>query len=174
MASDVGAVVEESPRQIKEKMIYFQASIYRAGNQRCVAVPRTIALQCGNEGYIPVIAEIGNHRFESTLLPAKEGDFRLVVPVKVLRSLDIDEGARLRIGLLPDPSRQLPELPPDFVQALEGLPAGVQVFQSQSVAMQRRVLRYVDSAKTQATRSKHIEEAIDEIAMLTKLKKKSV
>lgn len=36
MASDVGAVVEESPRQIKEKMkmIYFQASIYRVGNQR--------------------------------------------------------------------------------------------------------------------------------------------
>jgi hypothetical protein len=74
MASDVGAVVEESPRQIKEKMIYFQASIYHVGNQRCVAVPRTIALQCGNERYIPVIAEIGNHRFESTLLPAKEGD----------------------------------------------------------------------------------------------------
>jgi uncharacterized protein YdeI (YjbR/CyaY-like superfamily) len=40
--------------------------------------------------------------------------------------------------------------------------------------MQRQVLRYVDSAKTQATRSKHIEEAMDEIAALTKPKKKPV
>ena len=51
-----------------------------------MTVPRTVALQCGDGGYVPVIAEIGNHRFESTLLPAKEGDFCLVVPVVALRS----------------------------------------------------------------------------------------
>ena len=87
--------------------------------------------------------------------------------------MDIDEGASIQVGLLPDPNRQSPALMPDFAQALKGLAAGVQVFQSQSVAMQRQVLRYVDSAKTQATRSKHIEEAMDEIATLTKPKKKS-
>jgi hypothetical protein len=151
----------------KMKMIRFQTFIYRVGNQRCVAVPRTVALQCGDGRYVPVIAEIGNHRFESTLLPAKGGDFRLVVPVKVFRSMDIDEGASIQVGLLRDPNRQAPELPPDFVPALEGLPSGVQVFQSQSIAMQRQVLRYVDCTKTQATRSKHIEAAIDEIAHKT-------
>ena len=52
MASDVGAVVEESPRQIKEKMkmICFQASIYHVGNQRCGQFPELSRYNVGTKG----------------------------------------------------------------------------------------------------------------------------
>jgi hypothetical protein len=143
--------------------VEFLTSIFRVDNQHFVLVPALIAQKCGSGRYIPVIVEIGKVKFVSTLLPAQNGNYRLILPRVVIRSQNIQENAELPIGLRPDLKRQVIEIPSDLMQELVKLPNGLETFQSQSPAMQRQLSQYISNAKSEATRSIRIRATIDDV-----------
>ena len=145
-------------------MIQFTASLYRVGAQRCVTVPEAVGRACGAGRTVPVVVEIGPQRYESTLLPAKGGRFRLVVPVAVLGALGRPDTVLITIGLSPDPHRgaALPP-PPDLLAALQALHSGPEAFQSQSPAMQRQEIDYIESARSATTRARRIQRTLEAI-----------
>jgi hypothetical protein len=153
-------------------MIKFTASLYRVGAQRCVTVPETVGRACGAGRTVPVVVEIGPQRYESTLLPAKDGRFRLVVPEDVLGALDNGGPTTLTIFLTPDPQRAAPLPPPDLLAALQALRAGQEAFQSQDVTVQRQEIDYIDSARSATARAQRIQRTLEAIGALAEVKEK--
>ena len=147
-------------------MIEFTASLYRVGAQRCVTVPEAVGRACGAGRTVPVVVEIGQQRYESTLLPAKDGRFRLEVPASVVGALDHGSPTTLTIGLAPDPQRIAPLPPPDLLAALQALQAGPEAFQSQSAAVQRQEIDYIESARSATARAQRIQRMLEAIGAL--------
>ncbi len=144
-------------------MIQFTASLYRVGAQRCVTVPEAVGRACGAGRTVPVVVEIGQQRYESTLLPAKDGRFRLEVPTSVLGALGNGGPTTVTIDLSPDPLRATPLPPPDFLAALQAADSGSEAFQSQTPAMQRQVIDYIESARSATTRAQRIQRTLEAI-----------
>ncbi len=145
-------------------MTRIRVTIHRVGVQRCALIDAETGRAMGEGRYPPVIVSLGKERIRTTLIPVKGGDFRLVLPVKALRTIGADTGSNISFDLEPDPARTAPELPDDLRQALEAGPAeGLLTLEAQTVSMQRQVLAYVDAARTPETRAKRIARVVDEI-----------
>ena len=133
-------------------------TIYRKTIQRCVDVPKDAlprSLQC--ETRPPVIVTIDGRMFESTLLPRDSAHFQLVVPMAILRELRRDTGDSIAFLVKHDPTRQAPEVPDELFAVLRGNPRARQVFAGLSISLQRQIVRFIDSARSESTRLNRAE-----------------
>jgi hypothetical protein len=144
-------------------MIQFTASLYRVGAQRCVTVPESVGRACGAGRTVPVVVEIGQQRYESTLLPAKDGRFRLVVPASVLGAMGNGGPTTVTIDLSPDLQRAALLPPPDFLAALQAADSGPEAFQAQDSAMQRQEIDYIEGARSATIRAQRIQRTLEAI-----------
>lgn len=141
----------------------FAARIQKIWIMRSVDVPRDIskALQAvAGKGtkHIPVHATIEGVPLQSTLVPRGGGCYRLHVHSSIWRKLRIDAGAVVEVTLALDTEPREPRLPPDLAAGLALEPRALAAFNSETPAMRRQLVRYMDAAKQGRTREKRIRQ----------------
>jgi hypothetical protein len=159
-----------------QKTYRFQATIYRIWVMGHVDVPDAIArkLQNGlraalpkslrneaNAKYIPVVALVNGKRARTTLTPAGGGRFRMQINTALRKAARADVGDLVGVQLhLDRESRELP-IPPDLRAGLKPHPTVWKAFEALAPGHRRHVIRWFDSAKSPAARSRRLARAID-------------
>ena len=143
--------------------IQFTAKLGLVGINRCVSVPANVVKTFNPEGKTPVVIQIAENSWRTTLLPAGEGRFRIFIPQRLLKPVNADVGETVSIGIWQDPEGWEMPLPDDLVQALNQIPDGVQRFENLSPALRREFIRWLDNARTAETREKRLISGLDQL-----------
>ena len=143
----------------------FAAKIEKIWIMRVIDIPRqigkSIAKQAGdNPKHIPVHGWIDGLPFQNTLVPRGAGNYRMHIHSRIWRKLKIDAGAAVEVTMHLDTEPREAVLPPDMAAALAATPRVLATFNSQTSALRRHIINYVEVAKHTRTRDKRINLVI--------------
>lgn len=153
----------------------FLATIYRIWMLRYVDVPDTVVASLyptepGNRKskagirpnkYIPVIARVNGQAARTTLVPAGAGHYRMQFNAVLRKAARADVGEVVRIELSLDRDSRERAAPADLRAALNRHPKAKRAFEEMPPGLRRQLLKWMDSAKGEATRMRRIEILID-------------
>jgi Domain of unknown function (DUF1905)/Bacteriocin-protection, YdeI or OmpD-Associated len=164
-------------------MINFSAPIEKFGSKgektgwTYVLIPQAIAeqLKPGMRQSFRVKGKLDEVAVEHlALIPMGEGDFIIPLKTDLRRKLRKQKGATLQISIEAD-DRPLP-MSEDFLACLEDEPHALEQFKKLPGSHQRYYSKWIEEAKTEATKAKRIAQAIKglsarlDFGAMTKLK----
>jgi hypothetical protein len=140
----------------------FAAQIRKIWIMRVIDIPRDIGkaiakLGGGNKKHIPVHGWIEGLPFQNTLVPRGAGNYRMHVHSRIWRKLRIDTGAAVEVTLHLDTEPREVVIPTDLAAALADTPRALSTFNSQTVALRRQIITYLEAAKQLRTRDKRVQ-----------------
>jgi hypothetical protein len=139
----------------------FAAKIYKLWLIRFVDVPKEISQALGkSKERIPVCGTAEGLPLRTTLVPSGNGRHRLAIHGDIYRKLRIDAGAVVEISLELDEESREPVLPPSLVAALKFSKVAAAEFRAMTTALRRQIVRYITSAKSEATVERRIAKFI--------------
>ncbi|HTB07505.1 MAG TPA: YdeI/OmpD-associated family protein [Bacteroidia bacterium] len=97
-----------------------------------------------------------------SLLPMGEGDFIMPINATIRKGIKKTKGATLNVQLEEDTSEFA--FNADFITCLEDEPEAMKFFKSQPGSHQKYFSKWIDSAKTDATKAKRIAMAVNALA----------
>lgn len=152
-------------------MIRFIATINKFGAKgektgwTYVEVPPDIAqtLKPGNKQEFKVKGKLDKYPIKRTsLIPMGGGRFIMALNADMRRAIGKKEGAMLELQLTEDKSDFV--FNPDFIECLKDEPAAYSHFQSLTGSHQRYFSKWIDTAKTDATKTKRIAMSVNALA----------
>ncbi len=130
-----------------------------------IIVPAEIANQLNpgvKKGY-RVKGQLDNYVFEGvSLLPVGEGNFMLALNATIRKGIGKGQGAILKVSLAIDTKEY--ELDTDLTDCLADEPLAAAAFYKMPRSHQNYYSKWVQSAKTEATKAKRIAMAVDALA----------
>lgn len=153
-------------------MIHFTTTIERFAKQgektgwTYITVPIEIAEELfpGNRKAFRVKGKLDDYCFEGiSLLPMGEGNFIMALNGTIRRALKKEKGAILRVELELD--NQDKPLSTDFIECLKDEPKALHFFETLPKGHQRYFSNWIQTAKTDATKTKRIVQAINALTM---------
>lgn len=152
-------------------MVEFTATIKRFESQgektgwTYIDVPADIAHQLvpGNRKGFRVKGLLDRYRFEGiSLIPMGGGNFIMTLNATVRNGIRKKMGAMLQVKMNVDTKPVLP--PPDLIECFEDEPDAAAHFNKLSKSHQNYFTNWINSAKTEATRTKRIAHTINALA----------
>lgn len=149
-------------------MIRFTAIIQRFARQgektgwTYIEIPADVARQLkpGNKRSFRVKGKLDKYPIEkAALLPMGEGDFILPLKAVVRKAIGKKHGDKITVEMQED-EREL-ELDTDLMACLHDEPDALKFFQSLPGSHQRYFSKWIQDAKTEATRAKRIARTIN-------------
>ena len=143
----------------------FKAKIHKVGINPCVDVPEAVTRNMiATKGYIRVKGKINNHLFEQTLVPVKNGNYRLYVNGAMLKGSASKVGEKVRFSLQQDveSTNQYPKMPAAFQKRLK-LENLYQNFNELIPSRQKEILKYLNYLKTQEALDRNIDRVINQL-----------
>jgi Bacteriocin-protection, YdeI or OmpD-Associated/Domain of unknown function (DUF1905) len=139
----------------------FSARIYKVGLIRYVDVPAKIsrALQA-SKSHLPVSGSVEGLPLRTTMVSRGNRCHRLAIHGDLRKKLRIDAGAIVEVAIDRDEESREPVLPPALVIALRHSPKAQAVFRAMTTALRRQIVRYLSSAKQQATVERRVSKFI--------------
>jgi hypothetical protein len=140
----------------------FKATIYKVGINPCVEVPASVTARMKPiKGYIPVSGKINGHPFTQTLVPVKDGPYRLYVNIPMLKGGKVKVGDVASFTLKQDSSNRSREysMVPALKKALTSHDLTRQ-FDNLTASRKKDILKYLGSIKTEDTLMKNINKVI--------------
>jgi hypothetical protein len=139
----------------------FKAIILKAGINPYVDVPEKISTRLTPvKGYIPVKGQINKYSFNQTLVPVKNGPYRLYVNGPMLKGGKVQLGDTARFSIEQNVSPQQFAMPKELKIKLTEQHL-MSAFNKLAPYRQKEILRYLGSVKTAATLSKNVDKVID-------------
>jgi hypothetical protein len=139
----------------------FAAKIYKLWLIRFVDVPKEISRALGPaKERIPVCGTVEGLPLRTTLVPSGNGRHRLAIHGDIYRKLRIDAGAVVEISLELDEESREPVLPPSLIAALKFSKVAAREFRAMTTALRRQIVRYITSAKSEATIERRVAKFI--------------
>jgi hypothetical protein len=143
----------------------FKAKIYKVGINACVDVPvRIIQKMIPEKGYIKVKGLINDFDFTKTLVPVKNGPYRLFVNLAMLKGAKtavgnfakfyIEQNNKKMIKDYPVPSLLLRQLSKNNLK---------ENFNSLTPSRRKDILKYLSYIKTEETLKKNIDKLIKKL-----------
>ncbi|SMC62638.1 YdeI/OmpD-associated family protein [Pedobacter nyackensis] len=147
------------------KSYSFHATIEIIGINPYVQVPEIILTeifnQAGkNKGHIPVTGTINSLSYQQTLL-RYSGLWRLYINTLMLKNSPQRVGETIEVTIEFDPSDRTIKPHPKLIEALKNNLDAKSRFDTLSPSMQKEIVRYVSSLKTEESRNRNIERAIN-------------
>ncbi len=149
-------------------MVHFIATIQRFDVQgektgwTYIEIPAAIAgkLKPGNRKSFRVSGKLDNHAIEQVaLLPMGEGKFIIPLKADIRRAIRKGKGDELDVYLKEDKREMLPD--EEFMSCLEEEPKALAYFNTLVKSHQLYYSKWIESAKTEATKAKRIAQAIE-------------
>jgi len=144
-----------------------------------IEIPADLAqkLKPGNRKEFKVKGKIDKHAINRvSLLPMGGGVFIMPVNAAMRKAIGKKHGAMVKVELTEDKSEFI--FNNDFLECLRDEPAALDFFKTLPGSHQRYFSKWIDSAKTEQTKAKHIAQAVTALAkgfgygeMLRSLKK---
>lgn len=148
-----------------QKSHQFKAVIYKTGINYCVDVPAHItSALVAVKGYIRIKGTVNNIEFTKSLVPVKNGPYRLFINTITLKDIRSRVGQTATFVIEQDTSD--PELehpmPPMLLHRLQqnGL---LTVFKAMAPSKRKEILRYINNIKTPEIVEKNIEKVITQL-----------
>jgi len=150
----------------------FFGRIYKVGIIRFVDVPPKIsrALEA-TEPHIAVCGSVEGLPLRTTMVSRRNGCHRVAIHGDLRKKLRIDSGAIVEIALERDEESREPVLPPSMIVALRLAPKAHAVFRAMTTALRRQIVRYLTSAKQQATLERRVAGFVRRLEQMSKSKK---
>lgn len=126
-----------------------------------ILIPPDIAAQLkpGYKKSFRVKGKLDNHAITGiALLPHGGGSFIMALNAGIRKGIKKRKGARLQVQLQEDKAPQ--PLSPELLECLADEPAAQAFFQSLAPSHQAYFSKWIDSAKTEATKTKRIAQAV--------------
>lgn len=142
----------------------FQATIELIGINPYVQVPETILIQIfsqanKNKGHIPIVGTVNGLAYQQTLVKYS-GIWRLYINTLMLKNSPKRIGETIELTIEFDSSDRTLKPHPKFLNALNHNLVAKSQFDLLSPSMQKEILRYISSLKTEESRDRNIEKAI--------------
>lgn len=134
-----------------------------------VVVPRAESDKLGRRDRVPVQGTLNGIPVRSSLLPAGDGSFTMVVNAQVREAAGVRVGDGVSIRLEVDTAPRVALVPPDLRAALAQAPAARAYFAGLAYSHQRRYLDWVNSAGRPATRARRVTAAVARLTEREKL-----
>ncbi len=146
-------------------MYKFRAEIEIIGVNPFVYVPNNILLQIFSQagkdkGHIPIKGTINNKPYKQTLVKYS-GEWRLYINTNMLKKSPKRIGEVIDITVNFDAENREIETPEKFSKALDENEEAKTVFNRLSTSRKLEIVRYLANLKTEQTREKNIQRAIN-------------
>ena len=128
-------------------------------------IPASVAqkLKPNNKKSFTVKGKLDNYSFKKTsLLPMGEGKFIMPLKTSVRKAIGKEQGAKIQITMEEDKSKFI--FNPDFMICLNDEPAAISYFKQLPGSHQKYFSKWIDSAKTDATKAKRIALAVNALS----------
>jgi hypothetical protein len=137
----------------------FETTLLAFGNNTGVEVPEAVLEQLDAGRRPPVRVVLNGHEFRTTVGVMK-GMHLVPVSKAVREASGLSAGDTLAVTLTVDESPREVDMPADLAAALAAAPAAATFFEGLSNSLQRYHVGQVTSAKTEATRQRRIDKAV--------------
>jgi len=139
----------------------FRATIFAAGKTVTgIEVPGTIVAGFGAGKRPPVKVTINGYAYRSTVA-VYGGVYMIGISAAVRGQAGVNSGDAIDVHLELDTERREVVVPPDFAKALGENPVAKQFFSNLSYSTKNGHVLSIEQAKTDETRRKRIDKAID-------------
>jgi hypothetical protein len=142
----------------------FQSTILASGKTATgIPVPESVveALDAGKR--IPVVVTIGDYSYRSSIV-FYGGQFLISLSAENRAGAGVAAGDAIEVDVVVDPAPREVEVPGDLAEAIAATSAAAAAFDALSYSNKRRIVLSVEGAKTDATRQRRIEKALEELA----------
>jgi hypothetical protein len=152
----------------------FLATIYRIWMLRYIDVPEDVAKALAGKlkrstgvqptrgpKYIPVIATAKKQSVQTTLLPAGGGRYRMQFNSVLRKAAEADVGDAVTVSVKIDRESRERAIPADLRAALKKHAKAGKAFESAPPSHRRQIIKWMDSAKSEAARRRRIEVVLD-------------
>lgn len=156
---------------IAETMISYETTILKFDKQgektgwTYIVVSAKIATQLKPDckKSFRVKGKLDDYKIEQVaLIPMGDGDFIIAINAAMRKGTGKRKGATLKVQLQEDKKEYL--LNPELMQCLEDEPVALEFFKSKSASYQRYYSKWIESAKTEVTKTKRIALAVSSLA----------
>jgi len=140
----------------------FEAKIHKVGINPCVNVPSSVtAKMVASKGYIPVKGKIINHKFQQTLVPVKNAEYRLYVNGLMLKGSTTKVGDTVKFSIEQDiaPRTVALLISKEFKRALNDNKL-FSAFRKLTPSRQKEILKYLNYLKTEEARIRNMNKVI--------------
>lgn len=143
----------------------FKAKIYKTGINWAVDVPLKITAQMVPEkGRIYIHGKINGFAFSKTLMPVKNGPFRLYVNAAMMKGGNTALGkiASFEIEQAAAKKEPMPAMPPQLLRALKKERL-LTDFESLTASRKKDILKYLNHIRTEETMQRNIAKLITQM-----------
>ena len=138
----------------------FEATIYKVGFNPCVKVPKSITdKMLPSKGYIPIKGQIKNYSFRQTLVPVKNGEYRLFVNGEMLKGANAKVGETVKFIIEQDFEPREYPMPKELKKKLHDNNM-YSYFKQMTLSNQKEILRYLNYLKTKKALMRTIDKVI--------------
>jgi uncharacterized protein DUF1905/bacteriocin resistance YdeI/OmpD-like protein len=139
-------------------------SVVRLGGKTAtsIPVPEEVVEDLGRGKRPPVRVTINGHAYRSTVAPVG-GEFMLPLSAENREGAGVVAGDEVDIDIELDNEPHEVKVPPDLAEALDGAPDLRRSFDSLSYSRKQRLVLPIEGAKTDETRQRRIDKALDEL-----------
>jgi Bacteriocin-protection, YdeI or OmpD-Associated/Domain of unknown function (DUF1905) len=127
-----------------------------------IEVPAKIVAALGESKRPAVRVTLGPHTYRTTVAPMG-GVFMLPVSAEHRTAAGVSAGDELDVDIELDSAPREVEVPPDFAEALSGVPGLRQAFDALAFSHRKEHVRAIEDAKTAETRQRRIAKAVSMI-----------
>jgi len=147
------------------KSYTFQATLEIIGINPFVSIPGDILhaifkQAAKDKGHIPVTGTVNDTVYQQTLLKYR-GLWRLYINASMLQNSPKRIGESIDVTITYDTADRTIKPHPQFIKALENNLEAKQSFNKLAPSMQKEMIRYIANLKTEQTRSRIIDRAIN-------------
>ncbi|MCZ4695350.1 YdeI/OmpD-associated family protein [Ancylomarina euxinus] len=149
----------------KAKTYRFKAEIYKTGINYCVDVPAQVTSKMtATKGYIKIKGRVNQFLFKKSLVPIKNGLFRLFVNMPTLKGANTALGKTADFEIEQDFEMIIKEYPvPEMLTEQLTKAKLIEDFNHLTPSRRKNILKYLSFIKTEKTLQKNIEKLISQL-----------
>jgi hypothetical protein len=141
----------------------FETIILQTGNNTGINVPEEIVEKLGAGKKPAVIVTVNDFTYRNTIA-VMGGKFMISLSSDIRKKTGINGGDKVTVELELDTKPREVILPPDFKEILDKNPKAKTFFETLSYSNKQKYVLPIDQAKTDETRTRRIEKAINDLS----------
>ena len=149
----------------KVKKCRFKAEIYKTGINFCVDVPKNITSEMtATKGYISIKGTVNKYQFKKSLVPVKNGLYRLFVNIPTLKGANTAVGRSADFEIEQDFNvvKKVYPVPQTLTEQLKKRKL-FEDFNNLSESRKKDILKYLSFIKTEETLQKNIGKLLSQL-----------
>jgi hypothetical protein len=144
------------------KKVSFNTTILQLGNNTGINVPDEVVEKLGAGKKPPVIVTVNDYTYRNTIA-VMGGKFMIGVSADIRSKTGIKGGDKVKVTLELDTKPREVEVPADFQRLLDKNSKARQFFETLSYSNKQRYVLPLGQAKTEETRQRRMEKAINDL-----------